>query len=255
MRLDSAAVRTGFRLLALGETGSTNAHALACARAGERGPLWITAQTQTAGRGRRGREWTSQSGNLFATLLLTDPALPGDVAQLSFVASLAVHDAIADCAPMLGPRLALKWPNDVLCGGAKLCGILLEGEGDSVVIGIGVNCISHPRSTAYPAIDLAAAGAHVTPDDLLAALSRAMVTRLGQWQRGEGFGSIRADWLRRARGIGERILVRLQDREISGRFEALDARGQLVLRLADGRDERVVAGDVFPLHDLDERSA
>src|ERR1700755_3340090 len=112
----------GVRHVQYDTLGSTNAEALTRARAGETGPLWITARTQTAGRGRRGRTWVSESGNLHATPLLTAPAPPERPAQLSFVAALAVDDAVAACAPALAPRLALKWPNDVLLDGAKLAG-------------------------------------------------------------------------------------------------------------------------------------
>ena len=127
--------------------GSTNAEALALARAGERGPLWLSATQQTAGRGRRGREWVSEPGNLYATLLLSTPSAADVAPQLSFVAALAVHDAIVACAPALADRLRLKWPNDVLIGGAKVAGILIEAESSPVfyvAIGIGVNCVSHP---------------------------------------------------------------------------------------------------------------
>src|SRR5262249_32383687 len=115
----------GARLISLDEVGSTNAEAFARARAGERGPLWITARRQTAGRGRRGRGWVSERGNLYASLLLTDPAPPQRAAELSLVAALALHDALAERANVLGPRLKLKWPNDLLCDGAKLAGILV----------------------------------------------------------------------------------------------------------------------------------
>ena len=151
----------------------------------------------------------------------------------------------------MGERLSLKWPNDVLCGGAKVAGILIEGQTLdarlAVAIGIGVNCKHHPAQTPYPATDLAAAGADVDADDLFAALSGAMLRRLQQWRRGEGFVEIRSDWLGRAGGIGGDMLVRLPDRELSGRFEALDESGRLLLRLADGTVETITAGDVFPL--------
>jgi BirA family transcriptional regulator, biotin operon repressor / biotin---[acetyl-CoA-carboxylase] ligase len=227
--------------------GSTNAEALVRARTGERGPLWITACTQTAGRGRRGSTWVSETGNLYATLLLTEPAPPAAAAQLSFVAALALHDAVAECAPQLGPLLRLKWPNDLLLGGAKLAGILIEGAHEPVfttVIGIGVNCATHPAGTPYPATDLAAAGALASPEQVLTALSAAMVQRLAQWARGEGFSAIRADWLKRAAGLGETIRVRLPEREFSGRFEGLDDAGRLLIADAGGVTA-VTAGEVF----------
>src|SRR5512141_1498456 len=104
----------GVRHIAFEMLGSTNAEALTLARAGERGPLWVSAASQTAGRGRRGRPWVSEPGNLYASLLLVDPAPAERAPQLSFVAALAVRDAIARATPALAPRLTFKWPNDVL---------------------------------------------------------------------------------------------------------------------------------------------
>ena len=237
----------GVRYLRFATLGSTNAEALARARAGERGPLWIVAAAQTAGRGRRGAAWVSAPGNLYATLLLTEPSPQAAAPQLSFVAALALHDAVAASAPQLGPALALKWPNDLLLGGAKLAGILIEGESDpafAVAIGIGVNCAHHPDGTAWPATDLAARGALVTPDALLAALAAAMARRLAQWDRGQGFASIRADWLKRAAGVGGDIRVRLPEREFSGRFEGLDETGRLLVT-EGGALTAIGAGEVF----------
>jgi BirA family transcriptional regulator, biotin operon repressor / biotin---[acetyl-CoA-carboxylase] ligase len=252
MQLDPAAAATGVRLLARDLIGSTNADALERARAGERGPLWITARAQSAGRGRRGNVWISEPGNLYATLLLGNPASARRLPQLSFVAALAVIDAIGEAAPRLASRLALKWPNDVLCDGAKIAGTLLEGEGQgrdvAVAVGIGVNCAHHPAGMPYPVTNLAAEGASVSPDQLFRALSGAMARRLAQWDRGAGFEAIRADWLARAAGVGSAIRVRLPEREISGRFEALDEDGRLMLRLPEGRIEPVTVGEVFGLN-------
>jgi BirA family biotin operon repressor/biotin-[acetyl-CoA-carboxylase] ligase len=251
MRLDPAAMAAGVRLLACETLASTNAQALALARAGEQGPLWITARSQSAGRGRRGNAWQSDPGNLYATLLLTDPAPADRAPELSFVAALALHDAILACAKALEGRLTLKWPNDVLCDGRKLAGILIEGvnaaHGLAVAVGIGANCRHHPPQTTYPATDLAAAGAEVLPEDLFAALSAAMLRRLAQWNRGAGFSAIRADWLGRAAGVGGGLRVQLPGRQLTGTFEALDARGRLLLRRADGTLETIAAGEVFPI--------
>jgi BirA family transcriptional regulator, biotin operon repressor / biotin---[acetyl-CoA-carboxylase] ligase len=251
MQLHSAAAAAGYRLVSHETLGSTNAEALALARRGERGPLWITAQRQTAGRGRRGREWVSPPGNLYATLLVSDPAPAERAPQLSFVTALAVHDAIVGLVPALRHELALKWPNDILCGGAKLAGILIEGERVaetfSVAIGVGVNCLHHPAPTAYPATDLAAAGAQISAENLFAALSGRMLERLAQWRSGAGFATVRADWIGRAAGIGGEMRVRLSGGEFLGRFEALDEHGRLLLRLADGGLEAITAGEVFPV--------
>jgi BirA family biotin operon repressor/biotin-[acetyl-CoA-carboxylase] ligase len=248
MELAPGVAAAGVGLIACETVGSTNSEALAHARAGEKGPLWITARAQTAGRGRRGRTWISERGNLYATLLLTDPAPPERAAQLSFVAALATHDAIAACAPSLLARLGFKWPNDVLLDGAKLAGILIEAEGTRpllVAVGIGVNCRHHPAGTDYAATDLAAAGAAVTVEDLFKALSVAMAHRLREWEG--GFASTRAGWLARAGGLGGELTARLGARNLTGRFETLDEAGRLVLRRPDGGVETIAAGEVFPV--------
>jgi BirA family biotin operon repressor/biotin-[acetyl-CoA-carboxylase] ligase len=251
MQLAPGAAAGGVGLIARDTVGSTNAEALALARAGERGPLWVTARAQSAGRGRRGRIWVSEPGNLYATLLLTDPAPPERAAQLAFVAALAVLDAITATAPALATRLAFKWPNDVLLAGAKLAGILIEAEGTPVVvaIGIGVNCAHHPADAERAATDLAAAGAPVTAAALFAALSLAMVERLREWQA--GFASIRAAWLARAAGRGGELRARLGTRELTGRFETIDDEGRLRLRLPDGNIETIASGEVFPIAPAD----
>jgi BirA family biotin operon repressor/biotin-[acetyl-CoA-carboxylase] ligase len=243
--MNSAALSWHVKTIEYDTVGSTNAEALALARAGEKGPLWVRARRQTAGRGRRGRAWVSEPGNLYASLLLIDPAPADRAAELSFVAALAVHDAVAALAPHLAAQLALKWPNDVLCAGKKFCGILVEGEGPAAVIGIGVNCAHHPEQTMHPATNLASAGASVTVERMFAALSQAMMQRLAQWNCGAGFDAIRSDWLARAAGLGEAIRVRLPDAEVVGGFEGIDSRGRLIVRLSDGRSTEIAVGDVL----------
>lgn len=248
MQLDPRASAAGVRLVSHELLTSTNAEALALARKGERGPLWVTAGRQSGGRGRRGRTWTSEAGNLFATLLLTDPSAVEHWPELTFVAALAIHDAVAEVAPPVRPRLAIKWPNDLLLAGAKFAGILAEGEGPgTVVVGVGANCTSHPSDTEYPATDLAAAGASVSAEALFGALSVKMMGRLAQWNRGEHFATIRTDWLSRAAGLGGNIRVRLPDRELVGRFETVDEAGRLVLADASGSRRAIAAGDVVQL--------
>ncbi|HWM82843.1 MAG TPA: biotin--[acetyl-CoA-carboxylase] ligase [Pseudolabrys sp.] len=245
MQLDPAAAAAGVRLAVFDVLDSTNAEARRLVRAGETGPLWVVASRQRAGRGRSGRNWISDAGNLFATLLLVDPSSPARAPELSFVTALAVADAIGECAPALAAQVGLKWPNDVLIGGGKAAGILIEAEGAAVAIGIGINCLSHPTGTAWPATDIAAQGVIVDARDVFAALSAAMLVRLRQWRRGEGFAAVREQWLDRGTRIGEAIRVRLPDRETSGRFGGLDAHGRLLLERVDGQIETVSAGDVF----------
>ncbi len=241
----------GMRLIVHETLDSTNAEALRRARSGDCGPFWIVAQSQTEGRGRRGRHWTSMLGNLFASLLLHDPAGPEHRAELCFVAGLAVHDAALRHAPHLKEALTIKWPNDLLLSGRKFAGILIEadqgGDGTAVVIGSGVNCTSHPPDAEFPATNLAEAGAVVPADELFAALTSAMHQRLAQWDRGTGFPAIRREWLTHASGLGNDLHVRLPTRSLTGCFETIDQFGRLVLRMPDASRETIAAGEVFPL--------
>jgi BirA family biotin operon repressor/biotin-[acetyl-CoA-carboxylase] ligase len=247
-----AETSSGTRVVTLDAVGSTNAEALERARAGERGPLWIVARRQTAGRGRRGRRWVSEPGNLYASLLLSDPAIGSAVSGICFVAALALHDAILDVAHGLAPaQLELKWPNDVLLAGKKVAGILVEGisldRGSVAVVGFGVNCAHHPGDVEFPASDMPASGYPIDLQSLFTALAGRMDARVAEWQRGENFAAIRSAWLARASGIGDPVEVRLTNRSIAGTFDAIDPSGALVLRHRDGTRETIAAGDVFPL--------
>src|SRR5690606_16693662 len=117
------AAAAGVRLAHFDVLDSTNAEALRLARAGEAGPLWVVASRQLAGRGRSGRNWVSDPGNVFATLLLVGPSQPVHAPELSLVTALAVADAIGERAPALTGQIRLKWPNDVLIAGRKAAGI------------------------------------------------------------------------------------------------------------------------------------
>lgn len=233
--------------------GSTNTEALARAKAGEAGPLFIVAGTQSAGRGRRGRPWVSEPGNLYATLLVADPGPAATSPQLCFVAALALHDAVLDCCPELAPsRLKLKWPNDLLLDEAKISGILIEGvalaDGRiAAAAGFGVNCRHHPADTPFPATDFSEAGFGVSPESLLEKLAARWESRAEEWNRGDGFSTTRSAWLLRANGIGGAIEVRLPDRELQGIFETIDEQGALVLRKSSNEHETISAGDVFPV--------
>ncbi|PZR86317.1 MAG: biotin--[acetyl-CoA-carboxylase] ligase [Stutzerimonas stutzeri] len=215
---------------------------------GDPGRLWIVAKSQNAGRGRHGRHWGSPPGNLYASLLLVTPCEPALAPQLGFVAGLALHDAAAAVTGLSHPALALKWPNDLLIGGAKTSGLLLEGESRAgrfnVVIGIGINVASAPEGTPYPAAHLSAHAAEATVERLLAALSDAWHQRFSAWSLPGGFGPTRAAWLERAAYLGETITMRLPDGPVSGRFLGLDASGRLELETEAGR-RLIDAGDLY----------
>lgn len=249
MRIGQEASRLNFRALAFDELGSTNDEAMARARAGEAGGLWLVARRQTGGRGRHGRPWSSPPGNLHASLLLVDACPPSAAPQLGFVAGVALIDALHALAPAL--PFALKWPNDVLCAGGKLAGVLVEGAmlaggGFACVVGFGVNCAHHPADLPYRGANLAEHGAAIGPEDLAPALADAMSMRLEHWAAGAGFASIREAWLARAAGLGAPIEARMHSGVQRGVFETIDADGRLVLARADGTRVLVEAADVFP---------
>jgi len=234
------------------EIDSTNEEARRLGEAGESGPVWITAEVQTAGRGRRGREWVSPTGNFMGTLFLRPHCSPRKGAELSFVAALAVHDAVSSfLAPELRHALRLKWPNDLLHDGRKCAGILLESSGIAgaelawLAIGVGINIAAHPDNVEYPATSMKALGvSDLTPDHALSGLAACFNLRIAQW-RDLGFDAVRAAWLERAAGLGGPINVRLSDETFSGIFEGLAADGALEVRLDNGSLRLVSAGDVF----------
>ena len=141
-----------YRLLAYEQIDSTNEEAKRLAAAGAPAGTLVWAGEQLAGRGRRGRGWASPPGNLYVSLLLRPACPPAQACQLNFVAAVALAEAVSALLPA-GAGVALKWPNDVLVGGAKVSGILLEASAaldrsiDWLVIGAGVNIASHPADT------------------------------------------------------------------------------------------------------------
>lgn len=242
-------VPAGYAVAVFDEIDSTNEEARRRAALGERGPLWITARSQTAGRGRRGREWVSPEGNLMATLLIAPGVTAPDAARLSFVAALAVHDLVSTYATRAAVRV--KWPNDVLVDGKKIAGILLESsgqEGQDVIpwlaIGFGVNLVHAPTGTAYPATFLGAHGPAPSPAEALAELAQAWETRFRVWRVG-GFAAIREAWLAVAAGVGQPVEVRLPNETLHGRFETLMPDGALSLFLPTGARRAITAGEVF----------
>jgi BirA family biotin operon repressor/biotin-[acetyl-CoA-carboxylase] ligase len=234
---------------ALDETDSTNAEARRRAEAGDRGPLWITARRQTAGRGRRGRSWETGSGNLAATLLMVTDRPPAQAAQLSFVAALAVADLASAYVP---PSLvSLKWPNDPMIAGRKAAGILVESGqyaagGLWLAIGIGINLATPPEAAERPATSFAEHMREPPPPPIeaLAQLADQFERWRDLWDR-LGFPPISDAWTVLAHGLGQPCTARLADETIAGIAEGLDADGALRLRTAGGTVRRITAGDVF----------
>ncbi|HEX3652390.1 MAG TPA: biotin--[acetyl-CoA-carboxylase] ligase [Rhizomicrobium sp.] len=238
----------GYRHIHFETIDSTNDEARRRAIAGEAGPVWITADEQMAGRGRRGRVWVSPQGNLMSTLLLNPQKAAAECAQLSFVSAIAAADAVVHFAPE--SEVKVKWPNDVLANGRKISGILLEsasagGEPYFLAIGIGINLAHFPQDTEFPATSLAWLGVPVPPgNDALTQLAASFAKWYDVW-RGQGFAPIRDAWLARAANLGGRIRARLTKGETSGVFEGIDETGALLLREASDRLRVIAAGEVF----------
>ncbi|MBO3759839.1 biotin--[acetyl-CoA-carboxylase] ligase [Ciceribacter sp. L1K22] len=250
MVADRALSLGDFRHEALGEVSSTNAECLERARQGDPGNLWLTATAQTGGRGRRGRTWHSAPGNLYASLLLIDPAPMEALGSLPLAVALAVYGAVRRVVPPGSDLVEIKWPNDILIGRRKTCGILIEGERltdgrQAVVVGIGVNIAFKPDLSNYPVTCLREHGASASPEEVFAGLFSSMVDALSLWKKGVGVAAVVSRWRYAACGMGERITVNLTDRAISGLFSGIDDKGLLLLTQDDGRRMTIAAGDVF----------
>ncbi len=256
--LGPRALKAGYRLAAFDRIGSTNAEALAQARAGERGPTWFVTTEQTAGRGRRQRVWIAPRGNLASSILEVIDVAPATAATLGFAAGLALDSALQKVSVEAALRagggehldFSLKWPNDVLAGQKKLAGILLEAEAVpggrlAVVVGIGTNVVAAPEGTPTPATSLRALGIDVSAEELFAALSDGWADFRAIWDNGRGFGEIRRLWLARAAGLGQRVAVKSGGSTIEGTFDTIDEQGCMIVRTLEGQQVLISAGDVY----------
>ena len=239
----------GYRLRRFDDLDSTNDEAKRQAAQGAPDGTVFVARRQTAGRGRRGRSWESPEGNLYASLLLRPEYGPQQAAQLSFVTALALADTVRAILP---PKkcVELKWPNDVLVKGRKISGILLEaapggGGLDWLVIGCGINIVSHPKLQEGKATSLAAEGASAPAlDSVLDIFLQALHGGIARWEA-NGFAPVREAWLTSAHGVGRPIVVRLPGETLRGTFSALDENGALKLELAGGGERLVTGGEVY----------
>lgn len=254
----SPAEPTIIHITQIGSTNTELMRRLASAEvAVEALPLWLVADVQTAGRGRQGRSWTSEPGNLFASLAINSASPPEVTHQLAMVAGLAVHDTITRLLADTPHKPRLKWPNDVLVNGAKIAGILCEatrlGQNQALVgiIGIGLNLVQHPNDLEKPATSVRAlCGQRPLATDVLALLSKALMTRLDEWAEARGFGATRAHWLEVGHTLGEALTVHSNApnsgvlSSLTGHFAGLDVDGALLLEGADGEVLRITFGDV-----------
>jgi BirA family transcriptional regulator, biotin operon repressor / biotin---[acetyl-CoA-carboxylase] ligase len=225
---------------------STNDELMRQAHTGAPDGKWIYTDIQTQGRGRQGRQWISTEGNLFCSTLVRIAQQNKSLSQLSFVAALAVHDLVAYYIP----SARFKWPNDIVCNGQKIAGILLETHTGAhasqwVVIGIGINLAQVPSGLERPVTSIKAiTGAAPLLPECMEALVQKFQTRREQWEQ-TGFETIRQAWLARATGIGAQVSVSVGQEQQTGVFEGLDGEGALLLRLDSGVLRVVHAGEVF----------
>lgn len=240
-------VPDGCGLHAFDQIGSTSEEARRLAEEGAPDRTFVWAREQSSGRGRHGREWTSPPGNLYLSMLFRPQCRVAEAPQLGFAVGAAMASAIRD---MTDVPVTLKWPNDLVFEGKKLSGILLDSADDGkggvawVVAGIGVNVAVAPDMLP-DATSLRAIGAEIEVETLLETFLMKLLPLLDEWKH-DGFAPIRFRWSELAFDFGTPISVKLPDGEISGRFEGIDAAGNLAVRY-DGSLRYVAAGDVFPL--------
>ena len=249
MALRTIRLPEGFTLHERDTIDSTNEEAKRLADKGAQSGALVLARSQTSGRGRRGRVWSSPVGNLYSSLLLRPTCSLAEAARLTFLIAVAMAEAV-ETVTGGHVRPDCKWPNDLMVNGRKICGILLESASnqrsatDYLVIGAGVNVAFFPDDSERPATSLAALGVPVSVDDLVSTYVARVAHWLPIWEQ-DGFTPIREAWLARGYGIGKPVVARLTERELSGTFVGLDDDGSLILREDSGAEHRIGAGEVF----------
>ena len=200
---------------------------------------------QTKGRGRRGASWMSARGGMYLSILLRPDLRADRFFGLSFVAALAIREELS--RHLAGVPVTLKWPNDILAGGGKLCGILVEARGQNVVIGTGVNLLpveAEPAGARLPPVSLSGlGGGPLLPHDLAESYGRNLLARLGDYETA-GFGATRLEWLRHCAHINGTVKVETGENSVSGHFIDLGDDGAMVLDDGAGSRIRVTTGDV-----------
>lgn len=227
------------------ETGSTNTDLAERLRRGDRVAEgdWLVADRQVSGRGRQGRVWSDGAGNFMGSTVVhrtpADPPAP----SLALLAGLALHEV---ATPLVADptRLTLKWPNDLLYDRAKMAGILLEGVGDAVIVGIGVNLASAPDVPGRETAAFVQFGPAPDRDLFARALAASFDCELERW-RTFGLEPLLRRWQAAGTPMGTSLSVHDAGAErVEGIFAGLAVDGSLLLRLADGATRAVHAGDV-----------
>ncbi|HLZ24836.1 MAG TPA: biotin--[acetyl-CoA-carboxylase] ligase [Ktedonobacterales bacterium] len=241
-----AGMRLGNPLIYFPTIPSTNSHAAGLAREGAIEGTLVTTDDQTAGRGRVGRPWKALPGQMLALSLVLRPTFPPH--YLVMAAALAVAEAIEQVTNL---RPGIKWPNDVLVGERKVCGILIEVSDGVAILGIGLNVngsFAHDPDLAARAITLEqAAGHQVSRESLLRELLRRLESLYGLLQAAgneEAQNTVRNRWRARLSMLGQRVTVRQDPGALAGVAEDVTAEGALLVRLDDGTRRTISWGDV-----------
>ena len=218
---------------------------IARAAAGAPEGLWLRADRQDAGRGRLGRVWDSEDGNVFASTIIRLGAGDPPASSLGFLASLAAHETARLIAPDV--QIMIKWPNDLLTiKGAKFCGMLLERVDDAVIVGIGMNLFAHPAGLDRPVTDLRSSGGNPPhAQAVMEILAETLQSWLQRWRLG-GLAPLLKSWQQLAHPVGTALTVNLPNGDVlQGLYYGLYDDGAMRLRLADGEIHAIHAADVF----------
>lgn len=253
----------GYQYFWYDEIDSTNMEALRHSTGGKYADSWFCAKRQRAGRGTSGNMWESEVGNLYASLLTQLSCSPMQLAQTSLLAGLAAITAIEQLASDDYPigDLCLKWPNDILLKGRKVCGILVESRPSAIpkqfdtIIGSGINLKTNPEIPGlFPAGNLAQNGWTCTREQLFSALVKSTRDWFTIWRNGEGFDDLRLAWMERSCHIGHLMKVKVGENVYEGRFTTLSHEGALVLEDEGGQKKSFSSGHIVEIEGLRNRT-
>ena len=241
-----------YNLLMYDHVDSTNATALRLVQSGVKGNYIIFSKQQTEGKSRYGSEWFSPKGNFFLSLLLEPTFTVQSGAELSFVTSLAIRDALTSVLGLNYLDINFKWPNTILLNGKEIGGVLLESSSTPqknipnwFIIGVGINLIHYQEGGDFPSTSLKNEGFGEIPSDLLLnAFMESFANHYNVW-RNRGFAVLKLEWLKSAFNLNKTITVLFKGQKLTGTFEGIDDVGYLLMRLEDGHFQKVIAGEVF----------
>ncbi|WP_455481446.1 biotin--[acetyl-CoA-carboxylase] ligase [Bartonella sp. B12(2025)] len=250
--LSDFARKQGYAVESHESVDSTNLVAQRKAQAGHRGYLWVVAHEQSKGRARRGRVWSSPKGNLYSSLLLIDNIVHQTAAQLGFVAGVSVVEAVKQFIKdekKENSVVSLKWPNDILLGGAKSSGVLLEifklsSQQYALVIGIGINVKYHYEDAPYPTSSLKNIGLHIETEQLFTVLTECFSKNYLLWKQTRGCDIIREKWLLYSAHLGQHVKTINNKKLIEGVFDGLDNDFNCIIKQKNGQKAIITAGDV-----------